>query len=318
MNVMTAKAIKRLDARKFTDPRVTLEGKPRAAVGLTAIRTLWFNTGTLCNLTCANCYIESSPTNDRLAYLGVEDVVPYLEELEAAGEKEAEIGFTGGEPFMNPSLIEMLDLVMSRGHPALVLTNAMRPMMKRQRELLALKERHGTRLTLRVSLDHYLEARHAEERGPRSWGPTIRGLVWLARSGFNLHVAGRTRWGEHESGLREGYARLFRELGIELDAFDPRCLVLFPEMDQRIDVPEITTACWSILGKRPNAMMCATSRMVVKRKDETAPVVMPCTLLAYDDRFVMGRRLAEARGEVALNHPHCAKFCVLGGGSCSA
>ena len=27
---------------------------------------------------------------------------------------------------------------------------------------------------------------------------------------------------------------------------------------------------------------------------------------------------AEAEGEVALNHPHCAKFCVLGGASCSA
>ena len=30
------------------------------------------------------------------------------------------------------------------------------------------------------------------------------------------------------------------------------------------------------------------------------------------------RTLAEAEGEVALNHPHCAKFCVLGGASCSA
>ena len=28
--------------------------------------------------------------------------------------------------------------------------------------------------------------------------------------------------------------------------------------------------------------------------------------------------LAEASGPVALNHPHCSKFCVLGGASCSA
>jgi len=31
----------------------------------------------------------------------------------------------------------------------------------------------------------------------------------------------------------------------------------------------------------------------------------------------MGETLKEASGIVKLNHPHCAKFCVLGGGSCS-
>jgi MoaA/NifB/PqqE/SkfB family radical SAM enzyme len=317
MNIQTRQAVKPLDPRKFVDPLVTLEGRARAAVALSAVRTLWFNTGTLCNLTCANCYIESSPRNDRLAYIGVADVAPFLDELEAAGEGGAEIGFTGGEPFMNPSFFEILEHVLSRGHPALVLTNAMRPMMKRKAELLALKERHGARLALRVSLDHYDEAHHAEERGPRSWRAAIEGLTWLARQGFVLHVAGRTRWNEDEASLRAGYARLFARLGLAIDAFDPHRLVLFPEMDARIDVPEISEACWGILGKRPDAMMCASSRMVVKRKDDAEVRVMPCTLLPYDDRFVMGRRLAEARGPVALNHPHCAKFCVLGGGSCS-
>jgi len=46
--------------------------------------------------------------------------------------------------------------------------------------------------------------------------------------------------------------------------------------------------------------------------------VLACTLLAYDRAFEMGATLAEAEGDVALNHPHCAKFCVLGGASCSA
>jgi hypothetical protein len=64
-------------------------------------------------------------------------------------------------------------------------------------------------------------------------------------------------------------------------------------------------------------MMCATSRMVVKRKGATRPVVVPCTLLPYGAAFEMGHRLEGALGPVALNHPHCARFCVLGGGSCS-
>jgi hypothetical protein len=89
-------------------------------------------------------------------------------------------------------------------------------------------------------------------------------------------------------------------------------------MDERADVPEITTACWGLLGVSPDAMMCAQSRMVVRRKGEAEAKVLPCTLLPYDAQFELGASLAEAAGAVALNHPHCARFCVLGGGSCSA
>jgi hypothetical protein len=58
--------------------------------------------------------------------------------------------------------------------------------------------------------------------------------------------------------------------------------------------------------------------MVVKRKGADSPVVVPCTLLPYDQRFELGTTIAEATRPVSLNHPHCARFCVLGGGSCSA
>ena len=57
---------------------------------------------------------------------------------------------------------------------------------------------------------------------------------------------------------------------------------------------------------------------MVKRKGAEAPVVLSCTLLPYDEAFEMGATLAEAWGPVKLNHPHCAKFCVLGGARCSA
>lgn len=64
--------------------------------------------------------------------------------------------------------------------------------------------------------------------------------------------------------------------------------------------------------------MCANARMVVKRKGADTPTVLACTLLAYDRQFELGRTLAESDRPVALNHPHCAKFCVLGGARCSA
>lgn len=306
-----------LDPTKFQDALLTAKGEERAHVALRSLDTLWFNTGTLCNLTCQNCYIESSPRNDRLAYLSAAEVQAYLDEIERDGHGTKLIGFTGGEPFMNRELPAMLEDVLSRGLKAMVLTNAMKPMHKMKPALLGLLARYGGNLTIRVSVDHYDKALHEKERGARSFKPTIDGLVWLAQSGFDVHVAGRHFSNETDEEVRAGYARLFAGLGVAIDATSPVSLVLFPEMDARVDVPEITTACWGILKKSPDSVMCASARMVVKRKG-AKPAVVACTLLPYDPQFELGNTLAESVGAVRLNHPHCAKFCVLGGAACSA
>jgi len=308
---------RRLDPRKFQNPLRTAEGAERAVVALTRLRTLWFNTGSLCNITCLNCYMESSPTNDRLAYLGLDDVTRYLDEIAAEGLPVNEIAFTGGEPFMNRALPDMMEAALARGHRVLVLTNAMKPMLNKRARLAEIHARHPGLLTIRVSVDHFTPAKHETVRGFGSWAPMTEGLRWLAANGFDVAVAGRTCWDETEDDSRRGYAELFGAESIPVDAFDPARLVLFPEMDAAADVPEITIHCWDILGVQPESMMCATSRMIVKRRGDDAPMVMPCTLLPYDSAFELGRDLAEAAKTVQLNHPHCAKFCVLGGASCS-
>jgi hypothetical protein len=306
-----------LDPTKFRDPVVTARGETRATVALRGLETLWFNTGTLCNLTCRNCYIESSPRNDRLVYLTRAEVAAFLDEIARDGLPTRLIGFTGGEPFMNPDIIGMLDDVLSAGLKALVLTNAMKPLRKLRAPLLALHQRYPEQLTIRVSLDHHDPAVHEAERGRRSWAPALDGLIWLSRHGFAVDVAGRRFTGEAEPALRAGFARLFAEHGIAMDASDPVRLMLFPEMEAERDVPEITTSCWGILHMSPDDVMCSAARMVVKRRGAAAPVVLACTLLAYDPRFEMGATLAEASRPVSLNHPFCASFCVLGGASCS-
>ena len=314
---------------KFSDPDLTAKGEARASVGLEKLETLWINTGSLCNIECLNCYIESSPTNDRLAYFTLADAVTFFDEIERLELGTREIGFTGGEPFMNHDMSAMAHDALMRGYKVLILTNAMQPMMRpRVREtLLQLRERYGAQLTLRVSLDHYSSQLHDMERGAGAFDKSLCGLDWLAAHGFNLAVAGRTCWNESEIIARAGYDRLFAERNWQIDPHDPGQLVLFPEMDETVDVPEITTDCWSILNVSPANMMCATSRMVVKRRGEESPTVLPCTLLPYDASFAMGTTLAQSmaadggcfrKGDVKLNHPHCAKFCVLGGGSCSA
>ena len=309
--------VSHLDPLKFKDPVKTAKGETRAQVALKSLDTLWFNTGTLCNLACSNCYIESSPRNDRLAWLSLSDVDQYLQEIEQDALPVRQVGFTGGEPFMNRDIIAMLRLVLSKGLSALVLTNAMKPLRKLREPLLALRDQYGDRLTIRVSLDHYTAEIHESERGHRSWAPTLDGLIWLARNRFNVDVAGRHFTGETDEALRAGYARLFAAHDIPVHAFDPVLLMLFPEMDRNRDVPEITTACWGILNKSPDDVMCASTRMVVRRKDAAAPSVVACTLLPYDPRFELGHTLADASGAISLNHPYCASFCVLGGASCS-
>lgn len=306
---------------KFRDPDVTADGSPRARAPLAALRTLWVNTGTLCNLSCAGCYIESTPRNDRLDWFRPDDLRGYLDEIAALGWPTEEIGFTGGEPFMNPDILPLLELALERGFRALVLTNAMTPLTHRREGVAALHARFPGRLTLRVSLDHYSADHHEALRGPKSWRPAVDGLLWAAAQGLPLAVAGRAHWAEDMAAARAGYAGLFQDLGLDIDASDPARLVIFPEMEdaeaEAAHVPEITTACWGILNKAPTDVMCATARMVVRRKGAAGPRVLACTLIAYDDRFDLGATLAEAARDVPLNHPHCARFCVLGGASCS-
>ena len=305
-----------IDPAKFRDPAVTAKGERRAVASMTGLTTLWFNTGTLCNLACATCYIESSPRNDALVYLSAAEVAAYLDEVAAERLPVREVGFTGGEPFMNRDTVAMLADTLDRGFDALVLTNAMRPMRRFERELVRLRAKHGDRLTMRVSIDHHSRAVHEAERGAGTWDKATDGLRWLAREGFRLAVAGRALPGEVEADARAAYVRLFAELELPVDAADPSRLVLFPEMDGEADVPEISEGCWSILNLSPTSVMCASSRMVVRRRGEARPSVAACTLLPYDPGFDMGPTLAGAMRPVALNHPHCARFCVLGGASC--
>lgn len=305
----------------FADPFTTAKGETRASVAWTELSTLWLNTGTLCNIECTNCYIESSPKNDRLVYLKHSDVIPFLEELNDLDQGAKEIGITGGEPFMCPDILLIMEDILSRGHRLLLLTNAMQPMMRKRirKSLLELKARFGGQFILRVSMDHHGAELHDEERGAGAYTHAIKGLSWLAENKFQTAIAGRQVLQEDEATARAAYGALIARLGLDIDPNNKAQLVLFPEMTSTDMPPEITTDCWDILKIDPHEMMCASQRMVVRKKGAGKATVMPCTLLAYDDRFEMGGTLAEAtKDPVLLNHRWCAEFCVLGGGNCSA
>jgi len=314
---------------KFTNPDITLDGETRAQVPFEKLETLWINTGSLCNIECAHCYILSSPKNDDLVYIRLEEVLPLLDEIKHLKLGTSEIAFTGGEPFMNPEMIAMTEAALTRDFSVLILTNAMAPMMRKtvRTGLLDLHERFGERLNLRISLDHYSEEFHDKERGKGSFSKSLTGLNWLNEHGFNFSIAGRSLWDECSEDVTNSFQNLFDTQDWSLTATNPNDLMIFPEMDEQADKPEITEKCWDILGLKPKDLMCSSSRMVVKRKGETSIKILPCTLLPYRADFEMGDTLEKSlkmdggmfdQGAVKLCHIHCSKFCVLGGGSCTS
>lgn len=299
---------------KFKDPKVTADGSDRAFVEAEKIKTLWFNTGTLCNIECKNCYIESSPKNDRLVYLTFDEVKNFIDEATEKNLGTQEIGFTGGEPFMNKDIIRMIEYSLSKGLKTLVLSNAMKPMLNRVEEI---KKVNHKNLTIRVSIDHYEKSKHEEIRGKNTYDIMMKGLKWLDENDFNYALATRLLWNETEEELRKNFGIFVKNNHLKLNTNSKQELVTFAEMDESVDTPEITTSCWDILKKDPKDIMCSSSRMIVRKKDLKKPSVIACTLLPYDEEFDLGQTLTNSLQKIYLNHKHCSKFCVLGGSSCS-
>ena len=303
-----------LSDNKFKDQKVTADGSNRAFIEARNIKTLWFNTGTLCNIECKNCYIESSPKNDSLAYLTFDEVKSFIDEAIDKNLGTNEIGFTGGEPFMNKDIMKMIDYSLRKYLKVLVLSNAMKPMLNRTKELIKLNH---SNLTIRVSIDHYEKEKHEEIRGKNTYDVMLQGLKWLNENNFNYTLATRLLWKEKEEDLRKNFGTFIKNNNLKLDTYSPKELVTFAEMDEKIDTPEITTSCWDILNKDPNDIMCSWSRMVVRKKNSKNLSVIACTLLPYADEFDLGETLTNSLQKIYLNHKHCSKFCVLGGSSCS-
>jgi molybdenum cofactor biosynthesis enzyme MoaA len=306
--------VSNLSDNKFKNQKVTADGSNRAFIEARNIKTLWFNTGTLCNIECKNCYIESSPKNDRLVYLTFEEVKSFIDEVLDKNLGTNEIGFTGGEPFMNKDIMKMIDYSLNKKFKVLVLSNAMKPMLNRTNELIKLNHPN---LIIRVSIDHYQKQKHEEIRGKKTYDVMLQGLKWLNENNFNYTLATRLLWDEKEEDLRKNFGAFIKNNNLRLDTNSPKQLVTFAEMDEKMDTPEITTSCWDILKKDPNDVMCSWSRMVVRKKNSKSPSVIACTLLPYADEFDLGETLTNSLQKIYLNHKHCSKFCVLGGSSCS-
>jgi sulfatase maturation enzyme AslB (radical SAM superfamily) len=164
------------------------------SVPLRSLDELWFQVaGTRCNLECSHCFISCSPHNDNFGFLSLGDVRRRLEESLEFGVRE--FYFTGGEPFLNPDMVPILELALTYG-PATVLTNATVLKSDWIARLRAAEDTSLYCLEFRVSIDGPTPELNDPIRGERSFERAMRGVELLFEHGF-LPIITMTRvWDE--------------------------------------------------------------------------------------------------------------------------
>ena len=283
--------------------------------GRAKLDDLWF-IWSRCNLECAHCYVSSSPFNNNLEMPEPEEVRPFLEEGRRFGL--GHVYYTGGEPFIHPRFVELLELSLEFA-PVTVLTNATRPIARHWEGLERIHEKWPGRLTFRVSLDHYEEEGHDEIRGEGNFGRTIENTRRLLDIGFGVILTSTPIVYEGnpitQDEAEERYRALFDGYDVEIKVL-PTTLAMGAELTRRRVRPRQAFLSQRVFGDTPpSAFQCHNGRSVQKIGGEMR--VYPCPIIYNDADFDMGGSLEESFGPVPLAHHACYTFCYYGQGSCT-
>ncbi len=283
--------------------RYTQDGEMRGFIQPQKLTELWFHTGTNCNLSCPFCFEGSSPGNRRLQALSLTDILPFLEEAKYLNVEK--IAFTGGEPFVNANMTDLLDAALDIA-PCLVLTNGTGPLHKTIPHLIPFK--YGIHpLSFRISLDSPYAYEHDANRGQGSFIKALRNLTHLHELGFTVSVA-RKQMPENQDEadiINAAYAKLFEQYGL------PTTLpfVSFPDLlapKSMPNVPSISEKCMTMYKTQEDRenFMCNYSKMVVKKHDRMQ--VYACTLVDDDPDYALAETLTQAMNyRIMLRHHRC-------------
>jgi molybdenum cofactor biosynthesis enzyme MoaA len=291
---------------------LTLPANRSPRVYLEHLDNLWFQiTGTLCNLTCTHCFISCSPSNHAFEFLDYDTVIRTLEESVKLGVKE--YYFTGGEPFMHPRILDILEATLRIG-PATVLSNGT---LFRDKTVERLKEiRDGSiySLELRVSIDGPNAASNDRIRGEGSFDRAMAGVKKVIDAGFLPIVTMAQTWDDADS---QNVYQKMRQVLIDLGCTRPR-VKLLPSL--KIGAEALRSRGYTDSERVTEEMMqdfdasiliCANSRIVTDKG------IHVCPILIEQRDSVLGRTLAEAvKTDYALRHQACYT-CWLSGAICS-
>jgi hypothetical protein len=314
----------------LTNPKGETRGSvaPQFQDGRPVLEDLWIMQGSLCDLKCKHCYTGSSPANDRLGQITFEELEPHL--VAAADYGVGRIYFTGGEAFVNEDVLrgraarneeflKSLAFALEIA-PVEILTNARRHIRAHYDDLARLRQRHGDRLRLRVTLESPTADEHDELRGKGTFAQTVETVRQLAGMGFVPVITAErpllAPCGDAE--IAAAYQALF-SLPVEVNLIDSLLemghrLVQLAHIG-RAPSPEVfvTTNCFGILGRAPESLMCHFSRCVMKIDGRIR--YYPCPVIYDDPRFDLGGTLAESWQPVYIAHKNCYDYCLKGAGA---
>jgi molybdenum cofactor biosynthesis enzyme MoaA len=287
------------------------EQAPLPLVPIEHLDHLWFQVGgTLCNLTCSHCFLSCSPHNRSFGFLSLDDVRRRLEESVALGVKE--YYFTGGEPFLNPEMTDILVETLRYG-PATVLTNGTVLRDEWLVRLRAAEEASIYSLEFRASIDGGSPATNDPIRGAGTFERAMRGVQQLVKHGFLPIITAARVWPlEAERETIAGFIRVFQEFGYTRPRLKILPTLLLGAEEQRTHgyLPQERVTAEMLEGYDLGQLVCHHSRLVSDRG------VHVCPILIESPDSLLGQTLAESLQPFALRHGACTT-CYQYGAICS-
>ena len=265
-----------------------------------SLDTLWFQVaGTICNLKCTHCFISCSPSNHSHEMLTLGEVRRRLAEAIPLGVRE--YYFTGGEPFLNPEMLPILEETLQQG-PATVLTNGMFLSPDRCRSLKRIFDASEYSLDIRVSIDGYTAEVNDPIRGAGTFEKILGGISNLAAAGLNPVVTVTEAC--EEAGSPAGRSRFLdwmRSIGLERPRLKVLSLFRIGAEEGRLRAYE----SWESLRGRhltpdeAEKLQCSSCRMVTSRG------VYVCPILIDEPRALMGESLSQTLRPFRLEYGAC-------------
>ncbi len=275
-------------------------GGAAPCVPLLSLDYLWFQVaGTVCNLRCTHCFISCAPDNHSFWFLDLDTVRRYLEESKRWGVKE--YYFTGGEPFMNKDLPQMLEETLAIG-PASVLTNATILPERTVRRLAEVAAASPYSLELRVSIDGPSPKTNDPIRGEGMFERAMSGVGRLVEHGFLPIITAAHVWEPHEDErVYEQFVAALRKVGYQR----PRIKILPSlrigrEALRSRGYSEIeTVTCAMLRDYDLTQLLCSSGRIVTSRG------IYVCPILIDAPDAHLGDTLDEANRPFPLRHQAC-------------
>jgi AdoMet-dependent heme synthase len=271
---------------------------------------LWFQVaGTICNLRCDHCFISCSPENDKFKFLSLEYCREMLTEGARLGVKE--FYFTGGEPFANPAMCDILEAAAALA-PSTVLTNAT---LFRESTLSRLKEINESAphtIEMRVSIDGYNAEMNDPIRGQGTFEKAMQGVQDLCACGFRPIITITRTWcGPDDAVLAQFVAEL------ESRGYEKPRLKILPSL--KLGAEAERTRGYTECERVTHEMMCGfdTSQLVCSSaRVVTDQGIWVCPILIDSPEANLGPSLSESSTDYPLRHQSC-HTCWSNGAICS-